>query len=34
MFSAINLEDIKAPECFIVEEALKKRLDIPIFHDD
>ncbi|HUG40258.1 MAG TPA: NADP-dependent malic enzyme [Longimicrobiales bacterium] len=30
----INLEDIKAPECFEIEEALKERLDIPVFHDD
>lgn len=33
-FGGINLEDIKAPECFIIEEELKKRLDIPVFHDD
>jgi malate dehydrogenase (oxaloacetate-decarboxylating)(NADP+) len=33
-FGGINLEDIKAPECFYVEEALKKSLDIPVFHDD
>jgi malate dehydrogenase (oxaloacetate-decarboxylating)(NADP+) len=33
-FGAINLEDIKAPECFIVEAELKKRLNIPVFHDD
>ncbi len=33
-FGGINLEDIKAPECFIVEEALKKRMQIPVFHDD
>ena len=33
-FGGINLEDIKAPECFIVEEALKRMLDIPVFHDD
>lgn len=33
-FGGINLEDIKAPECFEVEEALKKLLDIPVFHDD
>lgn len=33
-FGAINLEDIKAPRCFKVEEALKKSLDIPVFHDD
>jgi malate dehydrogenase (oxaloacetate-decarboxylating)(NADP+) len=30
----INLEDIKAPECFLIEETLKQRLDIPVFHDD
>lgn len=33
-FGAINLEDIKAPECFIVEHALRERLNIPVFHDD
>lgn len=33
-FGGINLEDIKAPECFYIEEELKKRLDIPVFHDD
>jgi len=33
-FGGINLEDIKAPECFEVEEVLKERLDIPVFHDD
>ena len=33
-FGGINLEDIKAPECFQVETALKARLDIPVFHDD
>ncbi len=33
-FGGINLEDIKAPECFEVEQALKERLDIPVFHDD
>jgi malate dehydrogenase (oxaloacetate-decarboxylating)(NADP+) len=33
-FGAINLEDIKAPECFYVEEKLKERLKIPVFHDD
>jgi len=33
-FGGINLEDIKAPECFEVEEQLKKELDIPVFHDD
>ncbi len=33
-FGGINLEDIKAPECFEVEETLKRELDIPVFHDD
>ena len=33
-FGGINLEDIKAPECFHVEEALKQRMGIPVFHDD
>ena len=33
-FGGINLEDISAPRCFEIEEALKKRLDIPVFHDD
>ena len=33
-FGGINLEDIKAPECFEVEEKLKEMLDIPVFHDD
>jgi len=33
-FGGINLEDIKAPECFEIEERLKKDLDIPVFHDD
>ncbi|MBU4485042.1 malate dehydrogenase [bacterium] len=33
-FGGINLEDIKAPECFYIEEELKKRMNIPIFHDD
>ena len=33
-FGGINLEDIKAPECFKVEEALKERMEIPVFHDD
>ncbi|NOZ05568.1 MAG: NADP-dependent malic enzyme [Chloroflexi bacterium] len=33
-FGGINLEDIKAPECFYVEEQLKEMLDIPVFHDD
>jgi malate dehydrogenase (oxaloacetate-decarboxylating)(NADP+) len=33
-FGGINLEDVKAPECFVIEEELKKRLSIPVFHDD
>jgi malate dehydrogenase (oxaloacetate-decarboxylating)(NADP+) len=33
-FGGINLEDIKAPECFYVEETLKKEMNIPVFHDD
>ncbi|MDL1951222.1 NADP-dependent malic enzyme, partial [Acidobacteria bacterium ACD] len=33
-FGGINLEDIKAPECFYIEEKLKQRMGIPIFHDD
>ena len=33
-FGGINLEDIKAPECFFIEESLKEMLDIPVFHDD
>lgn len=33
-FGGINLEDISAPRCFEIEEALKKRLNIPVFHDD
>ncbi|MBI1308995.1 MAG: NADP-dependent malic enzyme [Proteobacteria bacterium] len=33
-FGGINLEDIKAPECFYIEEELRKRLDIPVLHDD
>jgi malate dehydrogenase (oxaloacetate-decarboxylating)(NADP+) len=33
-FGGINLEDIKAPECFYIEESLKKILNIPVFHDD
>src|ERR1700754_3587008 len=33
-FGGINLEDIKAPECFEVEEQLKSRMGIPVFHDD
>ena len=31
---SINLEDIKAPECFIIEQRLRELLDIPVFHDD
>ncbi len=34
VFGGINLEDISAPRCFLIEEKLKERLDIPIFHDD
>jgi malate dehydrogenase (oxaloacetate-decarboxylating)(NADP+) len=33
-FGAINLEDIKAPECFVVERELRRRMKIPVFHDD
>src|SRR5438093_5669874 len=33
-FGGINLEDIKAPECFYVEQKLRKRMKIPVFHDD
>ncbi len=33
-FGGINLEDIKAPECFVIEERLKQELDIPLMHDD
>jgi malate dehydrogenase (oxaloacetate-decarboxylating)(NADP+) len=33
-FGGINLEDIKAPECFVIEEELKRTLQIPVFHDD
>ena len=33
-FGAINLEDIKAPECFIVEKICRERMNIPVFHDD
>ena len=33
-FGGINLEDIKAPECFIIEQRLKDEMDIPVFHDD
>ncbi|MCH8858236.1 MAG: hypothetical protein IID54_01500, partial [Proteobacteria bacterium] len=33
-FGAINLEDIKAPDCFVIEERLRELMDIPVFHDD
>jgi malate dehydrogenase (oxaloacetate-decarboxylating)(NADP+) len=33
-FGGINLEDIKAPDCFIIEQALRERMQIPVFHDD
>ncbi|WP_436930317.1 NADP-dependent malic enzyme [Halosimplex halobium] len=33
-FGGINLEDISAPECFVMEEQLRERMDIPVFHDD
>jgi malate dehydrogenase (oxaloacetate-decarboxylating)(NADP+) len=33
-FGGVNLEDIKAPECFIIEQQLREKLDIPVFHDD
>ncbi len=33
-FGGINLEDIKAPECFIIEQRLRETMDIPVFHDD
>ena len=33
-FGGINLEDIRAPECFIIEQRLKEEMDIPVFHDD
>jgi len=33
-FGGINLEDIKAPDCFLIEETLKKTMNIPVFHDD
>ena len=33
-FGGINLEDIKAPECFYIEETLRKQMNIPVFHDD
>jgi len=33
-FGGINLEDIKAPECFVIEKALREKMNIPVFHDD
>ena len=33
-FGGINLEDIKAPECFVIEQKLRERMNIPVFHDD
>ena len=33
-FGGINLEDIKAPDCFIIEQRLREEMDIPVFHDD
>src|ERR1700742_1802193 len=33
-FGGINLEDIKSPECFIIEQTLRARMNIPVFHDD
>lgn len=33
-FGGINLEDVKAPECFIIEQTLRERMNIPVFHDD
>ena len=33
-FGGINLEDIKAPECFVIEERLRELIDVPVFHDD
>src|SRR3546814_3752938 len=33
-FGGINLEDIKAPECFIIEQTLRERMNIPVLHDD
>src|SRR5207302_10006021 len=34
VFGGVNLEDIAAPTCFVVEDALRERVDIPVFHDD
>ena len=33
-FGGINLEDIKAPECFVIEQTLRERMKIPVMHDD
>src|SRR3546814_16657723 len=33
-FGGLNLEDIKSPECFIIEQTLRERMNIPVFHDD
>ena len=33
-FGGVNLEDIAAPDCFVIEEALRERMDVPVFHDD
>src|SRR4051812_31383896 len=33
-FGGINLEDIKSPECFVIEQTLRERMNIPVFHDD
>jgi malate dehydrogenase (oxaloacetate-decarboxylating)(NADP+) len=33
-FGGINLEDIKAPECFVIEQTLRERMNIPVMHDD
>src|SRR3546814_11091759 len=33
-FGGINLEDIKSPECFIIEQTFRERMNIPVFHDD
>ncbi|MDK0545413.1 NAD-dependent malic enzyme, partial [Clostridium perfringens] len=33
-FGGINLEDIRAPDCFVIERALRERMNIPVFHDD
>ena len=33
-FGGINLEDIAAPDCFVIEQTLQERMNIPVFHDD